>query len=156
MVAYIGTARVQELVARLGAADFIEALSSEVEADYRRWDEFEKSPRLASHSERGVIELMPTSDGRLYSFKYVNGHPQNTAGGLLTVTAFGVLADVAQAHGATTAQIALAWLMARSKVMLPIPGTSSIAHLEENTAAVAIELKRAEYDALDRVATRDS
>jgi ornithine cyclodeaminase len=41
-----------------------------------------------------VIELMPTSDGRLYSFKYVNGHPQNTARGLLTVTAFGVLADV--------------------------------------------------------------
>jgi len=41
-----------------------------------------------------VIELMPTSDGRLYSFKYVNGHPKNTAAGLLTVTAFGVLADV--------------------------------------------------------------
>jgi ornithine cyclodeaminase len=42
----------------------------------------------------GVIELMPTSDGRQYSFKYVNGHPKNTAAGLLTVTAFGVLADV--------------------------------------------------------------
>jgi ornithine cyclodeaminase len=98
MVAYIGTARVQELVARLGAADFIEALSGEIAADYRRWDEFEKSPRHASHSELGVIELMPTSDGRLYSFKYVNGHPKNTAGGLLTVTAFGVLADVATGY----------------------------------------------------------
>jgi len=41
-----------------------------------------------------VIELMPTSDGRMYSFKYVNGHPKNTEAGLLTVTAFGVLADV--------------------------------------------------------------
>jgi len=98
MVAYIGTARVQELVARLGAADFIEALGGEIEADYRRWDEFEKSPRHASHSEVGVIELMPTSDGRLYSFKYVNGHPKNTAAGLLTVTAFGVLADVATGY----------------------------------------------------------
>ena len=67
---------------------------SEIEADYRRWSEFEKSPRLASHSPVGVIELMPTTDGRLYSFKYVNGHPKNTARGLLTVTAFGVLADV--------------------------------------------------------------
>src|SRR6204780_5876048 len=94
MVAYIGTARVQELVARLGAADFIEALGGEIEADYRRWDELEKSPRHASHSDVGVIELMPTSDGRLYSFKYVNGHPKNTAAGLLTVTAFGILADV--------------------------------------------------------------
>jgi ornithine cyclodeaminase len=42
----------------------------------------------------GVIELMPTCDGRQYSFKYVNGHPKNTAAGLLTVTAFGVLSDV--------------------------------------------------------------
>jgi ornithine cyclodeaminase len=41
---------------------------------------------------------MPTSDGRLYSFKYVNGHPKNTAEGLLTVTAFGVLADVATGY----------------------------------------------------------
>jgi len=46
----------------------------------------------------GVIELMPTSDGRLYSFKYVNGHPKNTAEGRLTVTAFGVLADVATGY----------------------------------------------------------
>src|SRR4029077_13188640 len=55
---------------------------------------FDKSPRHATHSPVGVIELMPASDGRLYAFKYVNGHPKNTAVGLLTVTAFGVLADV--------------------------------------------------------------
>src|SRR5258708_20605728 len=41
---------------------------------------------------------MPTSDGRLYSFKYVNGHPKNTGKNLLTVTAFGVLADVATGY----------------------------------------------------------
>ena len=40
---------------------------------------FEKSPRHATHSAVGVIELMPTCDGRLYAFKYVNGHPKNTA-----------------------------------------------------------------------------
>jgi ornithine cyclodeaminase len=78
----------------LGPARFIAELAAEIEADYRRWEEFEKSARLASHSTDGVIELMPTSDGKLYSFKYVNGHPKNTAKGLLTVTAFGVLADV--------------------------------------------------------------
>ena len=50
--------------------------------------------RHAIHSPGGVIELMPTSDGHMYSFKYVNGHPKNTDAGLLTVTAFGVLADV--------------------------------------------------------------
>jgi len=94
MVDYIGVERVQELVTRIGPAPFMEALATEIEHDYRRWREFDKSPRHATHSSVGVIELMPTSDGRLYSFKYVNGHPKNTAAGLLTVTAFGVLSDV--------------------------------------------------------------
>jgi len=94
MVDYIGIERVQDIVTRVGPARFIEGLAAEIEADYRRWHEFDKSPRHATHSAVGVIELMPASDGRAYSFKYVNGHPRNTASGLLTVTAFGVLADV--------------------------------------------------------------
>jgi ornithine cyclodeaminase len=98
MVDYIGTARLRELMARSGPGRFIEELAGEIEADYRRWDDFEKSPRHAIHSSGGVIELMPTSDGRLYSFKYVNGHPKNTVKNLLTVTAFGVLADVATGY----------------------------------------------------------
>jgi ornithine cyclodeaminase len=98
MVDYIGTARLRELVSRKGCGRFIEELAAEIESDYRRWDDFEKSARHASHSSGGVIELMPTSDGRLYSFKYVNGHPKNTARSLLTVTAFGVLADVATGY----------------------------------------------------------
>jgi ornithine cyclodeaminase len=94
MIDYIGVSDVLRLVNHLGVGTFIERLADVMEADYRRWSEFEKSARLASHSAVGVIELMPTSDGKLYSFKYVNGHPKNTAAGLLTVTAFGVLADV--------------------------------------------------------------
>ena len=98
MVDYIGIADIQRLVRHIGAGAFIERLAGEIEADYRRWAAFEKSARLASHSDVGVIELMPTSDGALYSFKYVNGHPKNTSEGLLTVTAFGVLADVATGY----------------------------------------------------------
>jgi len=94
MVDFIGIERVRELVTRKGIAACIEELAGEIEADYRRWPDFDKSPRHAVHSPVGVIELMPISDGKLYSFKYVNGHPKNTAEGLLTVTAFGVLADV--------------------------------------------------------------
>ncbi len=94
MVDYTGIERVRELVTQTGTASFIEALAGEIEADFRRWNEFDKSPRHAVHSPVGVIELMPISDGQLYSFKYVNGHPKNTSQGLLTVTAFGVLADV--------------------------------------------------------------
>src|SRR5215208_4261229 len=58
----------------------------------------------------------------------------------------GVLGEVARAHDATPAQITLAWLLARSPVMLPIPGTSSIEHLEENVAATQIELSPSELD----------
>jgi ornithine cyclodeaminase len=98
MVDYIGCARVKELVSKRGVAQFIQELADEIQADYCRWSDFDKSPRHAIHSSDGVIELMPTSDGHRYSFKYVNGHPKNTTGGLLTVTAFGVLADVATGY----------------------------------------------------------
>lgn len=94
MVNYLGVDSVRQLVAQVGLAPLLERLVGEIEADYRRWDAFDKSPRHAIHSAVGVIELMPTSDGHMYCFKYVNGHPKNTADGLLTVTAFGVLADV--------------------------------------------------------------
>jgi ornithine cyclodeaminase len=94
MVDFIGISRVRELLVRRGTARFIEELAAEIEADFLRWEAFDKSPRHATHSCVGVIELMPASDGRLYAFKYVNGHPKNTHAGLLTVTAFGVLADV--------------------------------------------------------------
>jgi ornithine cyclodeaminase len=53
---------------------------------------------VASPSAEGVIELMPTSDGEVYGFKYVNGHPKNTKAGLQTVTAFGLLADVSNGY----------------------------------------------------------
>ena len=60
----------------------------------------------------------------------------------------GLLDEMASAHSATHAQLALAWLLRRSPVMLPIPGTGSLAHLEENCAAAGVELTDEEYDAL--------
>ena len=60
----------------------------------------------------------------------------------------GALAQVARRHGATPYQMALAWLLARSPVMLPIPGTSKVEHLEENVAAASIELAPADLRAL--------
>jgi pyridoxine 4-dehydrogenase len=62
----------------------------------------------------------------------------------------GSIDDIAKAHGATPSQIALAWLLKRSPVMLPIPGTSKVSHLEENVAAVNIVLSQEEFGALDR------
>jgi len=59
-----------------------------------------------------------------------------------------VLDTIARRHGATTSQIALAWILRRSKVMLPIPGTSKVAHLVENVAAASIELSAEDLRAL--------
>jgi pyridoxine 4-dehydrogenase len=64
----------------------------------------------------------------------------------------GRLAEVASARGATQAQVALAWLLRRSPVMLPIPGTSSVEHLEENLGAASLELTDAEFAELSRAA----
>ena len=65
-----------------------------------------------------------------------------------------VLNAVARRHGATPSQIALAWVLQRSPVMLPIPGTSKVSHLEENVAAVNVELSAEEFTALGSLATR--
>jgi aryl-alcohol dehydrogenase-like predicted oxidoreductase len=64
----------------------------------------------------------------------------------------GPVAEAAERHGATPGQIALAWLLARSEVMLPIPGTGSVAHLEENVAAAEVELADDELRALTEAA----
>jgi ornithine cyclodeaminase len=95
MTQLLTTTDIAQLVARQGLPRFLQALVAEIEADFRRWPEFDKVPRVASHSRDGVIELMPVADAAQYSFKYVNGHPQNHRFGLPTVMAFGVLADVA-------------------------------------------------------------
>ncbi len=63
----------------------------------------------------------------------------------------GPVDEIASAHDATPGQVALAWLLRRSPVMLPIPGTSSVAHLEENVAAASLQLTDAEYAELSEV-----
>jgi aryl-alcohol dehydrogenase-like predicted oxidoreductase len=62
------------------------------------------------------------------------------------------VATIARSHGATPAQLALAWLLRRSPVMLPIPGTSKVDHLEENMKAADVTLSDADYEALTALA----
>lgn len=94
MVPFVSVDNMMKIVNTIGAPKVIKEIADYVEADFRRWDKFDKTPRVAAHSAEGVIELMPTSDGETYGFKYVNGHPANMARGFQTVTAFGVLARV--------------------------------------------------------------
>ena len=97
-IPFVSVENMMRLVHHVGIETMLIGLTEAVEADFRRWDLFDKTPRVASHSLDGVIELMPTSDGAVYSFKYVNGHPKNMAQGLQTVTAFGLLAEVSTGY----------------------------------------------------------
>ena len=95
MTRFIDVPALSHLVQKVGVTRFLAELADTLRDDFLRWEAFDKSARVASHSALGVIELMPVADAQRYAFKYVNGHPGNTARGLYTVMAFGVLADVA-------------------------------------------------------------
>jgi ornithine cyclodeaminase len=98
MTRFIDIHTMATLVDRVGIEQLLTELSQFIEHDFKRWDQFDKSARLACHSDIGVIELMPTADHQQYGFKYVNGHPANTQKGLSTVMAFGALAEVATGY----------------------------------------------------------
>ncbi|MER9025597.1 ornithine cyclodeaminase [Mesorhizobium sp. M0815] len=98
VVPFVSVDHMMKLVNTTGVGRFLIELAAYIEEDFLRWESFDKTPRVASHSVDGVIELMPASDGETYGFKYVNGHPKNTHFGRQTVTAFGVLADVGSGY----------------------------------------------------------
>jgi ornithine cyclodeaminase len=94
LVPFVSVDHMMRIIWEIGVERIISELAAYIEDDFRRWEVFDKTPRIAAHSAEGVIELMPTSDGATYGFKYVNGHPKNANEGRQTVTAFGVLSHV--------------------------------------------------------------
>ncbi len=97
-VPFVSVDNMMDIVNSIGVSKMMAEMAVYIEEDFLRWESFDKSPRVPSYSKDGVIELMPTSDGHIYGFKYVNGHPANLARGFQTVTAFGVLARVANGY----------------------------------------------------------
>lgn len=79
LVPFVSVENVMRLILKIGVEQCLTELTEHVEADFRRWDQFDRKPRVASHSSDGVIVLMPTSDGSEYGFKYVNGHTKTPA-----------------------------------------------------------------------------
>ncbi|MBX3687055.1 MAG: ornithine cyclodeaminase [Rhodocyclaceae bacterium] len=111
MTRYLDIRDIRRLVQARGIEETLEQLATFIRQDFLRWQDFDKCPRLASHSSVGVIELMPASDGTHYGFKYVNGHPRNQRHGKLTVMAFGVLAEVATGYPLLLCDMTLATAM---------------------------------------------
>jgi ornithine cyclodeaminase len=94
MVQVVDVAHMARWIAASGAEARIAGIAAAIEADFINWEDFDKTPRLASHTPHGVIELMPTASSTLYAVKYVNGHPINPSRGLQTVVGLGILSDV--------------------------------------------------------------
>ena len=153
----------RNLVASVGQDTFFALVLKTLESDFLRWGEFIKTPRLASHYPFGVIELMPCADQQFYSFKYVNGHPQNTAQGKLCVVALGILADVESGYpllfsemtlltairtAAVTALAAQCLARPRSR-HLALIGTGAQAEFQVSMVAQVLPLERLSYFDLD-------
>ncbi len=141
IVPFVSVDNMMKLVLHLGIDRVLTDLAAYIEADFRRWPDFDKTPRVASHSDVGVIELMPTSDGEHYGFKYVNGHPSNTRAGLQTVTAFGLLADVATGYPVLLSEMTIltalrtAAMSALAAKHLAPPGTTVMAMIGNGAQA---------------------
>lgn len=98
LVPFVSVDHMMKLIHHIGLRDMLKGIAGYIEDDFKRWESFDKTPRLGSHTEDGVMELMPTSDGLDYGFKYVNCHPKNIKDGLQTVVGFGLLADVSTGY----------------------------------------------------------
>ena len=85
---------IKELVNKIGFKPFFKELIELLEEDFKRWEKFDKMPRVATHFSHGVLELMPASDDEFYGYKYVTGHPKNPDVNKTTVMATGQLSTV--------------------------------------------------------------
>ncbi|QPZ38488.1 ornithine cyclodeaminase [Paramicrobacterium chengjingii] len=146
MVRFVGVQNAVRWIQATGLETILGELSEYVADDYRRWESFDKSPRVANHSPIGVIELMPTSDGHLYGFKYVNGHPSNPSRGLQTVTAFGVLSDVASGYPLLVAEMTL--LTALRTAATSAMAAKHLARPDSTTMAMIGAGTQAEFQAI--------
>lgn len=124
----------QELVRRVGLEVFNARLLETLEQDFARWQAFQLSPRHATHYPHGVIELMPCADDRLYSFKYVNGHPSNPQQGKLSVVALGLLADVASGYPLMLCE--MTWLTALRTASTAALGAKYLARLDSRVLGI--------------------
>ena len=146
VVPFVSVDHMLKLILAIGVEPFLVELAGYIEADFRRWEAFDKTARVAAHSAEGVIELMPTSDDKIYGFKYVNGHPKNTRDGRQTVTAFGVLADVATGYPLLLTEMTI--LTALRTAATSALAARYLAPLGARTMAVIGNGAQAEFQAL--------
>jgi ornithine cyclodeaminase len=157
---------IKKIIQKVGIKTFLEKLIIQLKNDFSNWNEFEKVPRAASHSSIGVIELMPISNKELYSYKYVNGHPQNHILNKPTVMAMGALSYVISGEpilisemtlltalrtGATSA-LAGGYLAKKDSSILTLIGTGAQSEFQSLAFSTVFDIKTIRYFDIDEKA----
>ena len=146
MTEFVDVGNMVRWVAATGVERAIAGIAGYLREDFRRWNSFDKTPRVASHTSFGVIELMPVSDAVTYGFKYVNGHPSNPARGYQTVTAFGALADVSNGYPVFLAEMTV--LTALRTAATSAVAAAALARPDSRRLALIGAGSQAEFQAL--------
>lgn len=146
MTRFLDVPATARLIARTGVTRFLNELVDTLHADFLRWTDFDKSPRVACHSRDGVIELMPVADASLFAFKYVNGHPVNAARGMHTVMAFGALAEVDTGYPLLLAELTL--MTALRTAATSVLAAKTLARPDARTMALIGNGAQSEFQAI--------
>lgn len=154
---------IRKLIQIIGLENFFKQVVSALEQDFGRWHEFTLTPRYATFFPDGVIELMPCADRQLYTFKYVNGYPDNPLKGKLTVVALGLLSDAGNGYPlmisemtlltafrtAATGVLAAKYLCREDAASLAIIGTGAQAEFQVMAFAGCYPLEEVRFFDID-------
>lgn len=166
MVRIITVDDVRNLIRKITLPIFYKKLIERLQADFALWETFEKMPRVATHLDYGVLELMPINNEHFYAFKFVNGHPKNPQKNKLTVTAVGLLADVASGYPllisemtlltairtAATSALASKYLARKDSKVLAMIGCGAQSEFQVSAHLAAFPLTQVNYFDIDPLA----
>jgi ornithine cyclodeaminase len=154
---------IKKIIDTIGHREFSLLLIKTLEEDYSNWNSFDKTSRVASHVDGGVIELMPISDNSLYAFKYVNGHPDNPKNNDFTVMATGQLSKVSSGEPlmftemtlltafrtAANSAMAAKYLAKKDSKILTLIGTGSQSEFQYLAFSYIFDLKEVRFFDID-------
>ncbi|AFJ43262.1 ornithine cyclodeaminase [Francisella orientalis] len=137
---------IAKIVQKRGFDNFIRDLVEYTKQDFIRWQEFDKSPRYAAHVPGGVLELMPTADNKLFTYKCVNGHPANPFDGKQTVVATGQLNEIKHGYPLLISEMTV--LTALRTAAATVLATDYLARKDSKTMALIGTGAQSEFQTL--------